>query len=66
MSDYVDCIIDIDSPNSGQTNIFKESNGKYKDAHLGINGNFILYKFIAKELGLSIDDMQQKMIKQMI
>ena len=48
------------------TTISTESNNKYKDGHLGVNGNFVLYKFMAKQLGLLIDDSQQKTIIKQI
>jgi hypothetical protein len=54
MTDVIDCIIPI-ANNNKYTTISKESSDKYNDGHMGINGNYELYKFVSKKLGIEID-----------
>jgi hypothetical protein len=49
-----------------RNSITYESGGKYIDAHLGINGNYILYKFIGKKLGIKINTDFNKMLSKKI
>lgn len=42
--------------------IFSESNGKYIDYHLGLKGNYKLFKFISKQLNIDISEIDNNFI----
>lgn len=55
LAEYVDSIEMIDL-NENYTNIKDESFGTYVDGHLGVFGNYELFKFISNKLKINISD----------
>lgn len=54
LAEKVKSIEFIDYDNYKFTTITEESDGAYKDGHLGVSGNYELFKYFAKKLNLDI------------
>lgn len=53
-------------PNENYSTITKESGGYYKDNHMGINGNYELFKVVAKHLGITVNNKPTTITKNII
>ncbi len=56
LAEKVESIELIDFENYKLTTITEESDGAYKDGHLGINGNYELFKYFSKKLKIDISN----------
>lgn len=65
MSDNVENIVEI-TPHKNFVTISYESGGKYDDNHLGVTGNYEMFKFMSNKLGLPTNNLVSKTIVKKI
>lgn len=54
------------TPNENYSTITKESGGHYVDGHMGINGNYEMFKVISKHLGVVVNNTPLTITKNII